>query len=157
MTRTPESWPDLAGRLTATGHVLPVRVYFEDTDFSGVVYHANYLKFLERGRTDFLRLLGIGHAALEAGGEGDAVEGLVFAVRHMTLDFLKPARIDELLEVDTELSRTTGARIVLRQAVRRGDAVLVAAEVTVALINRAGRARRLPEAMRGRLVAGRTS
>ncbi|MEO8667760.1 MAG: tol-pal system-associated acyl-CoA thioesterase [Bauldia sp.] len=155
MTRTPEPWPDLAGRLVPGGHVLPVRVYFEDTDFSGVVYHANYLRFLERGRTDFLRLLGVGHDALDRGaGEGDR---LAFAVRHMTLEFLKPARIDELLEVDTRLARTTGARIVLDQAVRRGDAVLVEATVTVALVNRAGRVRRLPDDLRGRLVAGATS
>jgi acyl-CoA thioester hydrolase len=154
MTRTPDPWPDLAGRLVPGGHVLPVRVYFEDTDFSGIVYHANYLKFLERGRTDFLRLLGIGHGALDVGGEEG--ESLAFAVRHMTLEFLKPARIDELLEVDTRLAATTGARVVLHQAVRRGETVLVEAEVTVALVNRAGKVRRLPEAMRGRLVAGAT-
>ena len=150
-------WPDLAGRLLRDGagpaHVLPVRVYFEDTDFSGVVYHAGYLRFMERGRTDFLRLAGIGHGALDSGeAEG---EPLAFAVRRMSLEFLKPARIDDLLEVDTAVSEITGARIVLEQAVRVGATVLVTAAVTVALVDRRGRVQRLPAAMRGRLVAAR--
>ena len=151
MTRTAD-WPDLAGRLTADGHVLPVRVYFEDTDFSGVVYHASYLRFLERGRSDFLRLAGIGHGALDGGGEG---ESLAFAVRRMELDFLRPARIDDVLEISTRIADISGARIVLKQSATLDGAVLVEATVTVALINRAGRARRLPEEMRRRLVATR--
>jgi acyl-CoA thioester hydrolase len=146
----PEAWPDLAGRLTDGVHVLPVRVYFEDTDFSGVVYHANYLRFMERGRSDFLRLLGIGHEALDAGGPG---ERLAFAVSQMRLEFVKPARIDELLEVHTRVGEITGARIVLTQEVRRGDTVLVSAIVTVALLSRSGKVQRLPADMRGRLVA----
>jgi acyl-CoA thioester hydrolase len=147
-----EPWPDLAGRLVEDGHVLPVRVYFEDTDFSGVVYHASYLRFLERGRSDFLRLAGIGHGALDEGGEG---EPLAFAVRHMELDFLKSARIDDVLEVLTRMADISGARIVLHQAVMLEGTVLVEAKVTVALVNRAGRARRLPEDLRRRLVATR--
>src|SRR5262245_15194040 len=87
-----EAWPDIAGRIEGGIHLLPIRVYFEDTDFGGVVYHANYLKFCERGRSDYLRLLGIHHHRLE---------GLSFVVRHMVCDFLKPARIDELLTVET--------------------------------------------------------
>jgi acyl-CoA thioester hydrolase len=150
MTKTGEAWPDLAGRLKDGGHVLPVRVYFEDTDFSGVVYHANYLRFMERGRSDFLRLAGIGHGALEAGSGG---EPLAFAVRHMTVEFLRPAQIDEVLEISTRIGDISGARIVLDQVVRRAETALVEAKVTVALINRAGRARRLPEEMRRRLVA----
>jgi acyl-CoA thioester hydrolase len=152
MTRTPEPWPDLAGRLAGGRHVLPVRVYFEDTDFSGVVYHASYLRFMERGRTDFLRLAGIGHGALDR-GEADGGERLAFAVRRMTLEFLKPARIDDLLEVETRVAEITGARIVLQQAVRLGDARLVTADVTVALVDGRGRVQRLPAEMRGRLVA----
>jgi acyl-CoA thioester hydrolase len=155
MTRTPEPWPDLAGRLAGGRHVLPVRVYFEDTDFSGVVYHASYLRFMERGRTDFLRLAGIGHRALDR-GEADGGERLAFAVRRMTLEFFKPARIDDLLEVETRVAEMTGARIVLQQAVRLGDARLVTADVTVALVDGRGRVQRLPAEMRGRLVAAGT-
>ena len=88
-----DPWPDLAGRLVPGGHVLPVRVYFEDTDFSGVVYHGSYIRFMERGRSDFLRLLGVGHHALDSGEHG---ESLAFAVRKLVVDFLKPARIDDL-------------------------------------------------------------
>ncbi len=121
---TADPWPDLAGRLVADGHVLPVRIYFEDTDFSGVVYHGTYVRFLERGRTDFLRLLGIGHEALARGEHGAGGEGLAFAVRRMTLEFLKPARIDETVEVVTRLADLTGARVVVAQddPPRRGGA-----------------------------------
>ena len=133
-------------------HLFPVRVYYEDTDFTGLVYHASYLRFMERGRTDFLRLAGIGHGALDR-GEADGGERLAFAVRRMTLEFLKPARIDDLLEVETRVAEITGARIVLQQAVRLGDARLVTADVTVALVDGRGRVQRLPAEMRGRLVA----
>lgn len=142
-------WPDLAGRLIPGGHILPVRVYFEDTDFSGVVYHGSYVRFLERGRTDLLRLLGIGHDALDRGDHG---EPLAFAVRRMTLDFHKPARIDDLLEVETLVGDLTGARIHLSQKVRRGAEVLVAADVTVAMIDEAGRARRFPAEIADKLA-----
>jgi acyl-CoA thioester hydrolase len=141
-------WPDLAGRLVDGGHVLPVRVYYEDTDFSGVVYHASYLRFFERGRTDFLRLLGIGHAAMAAGGFGSA---RAFAVRSMTLDFRRPATIDDVLEVTTRRAELTGARIVLDQAIARAGEVLVTAAVTVAVIDGDGRPCRLPPAIRERL------
>lgn len=154
MTKTGDAWPDLAGRLTAGGHVLPIRVYFEDTDFSGVVYHANYLRFMERGRSDFLRLAGIGHGALDTGSGG---EPLAFAVRQMSVEFLRPARIDDVLEISTRIGDISGARIVLDQVVRNGGAVLVEARVTVALVSRAGRARRLPDEMRRRLVAAQVS
>jgi acyl-CoA thioester hydrolase len=145
-------WPDLAGRLIAGGHLLPVRVYFEDTDFSGVVYHGSYIRFLERGRTDFLRLLGIGHDALDRGDHG---RPLAFAVRRMTIDFHKPARIDDLLEVETLVGSLAGARIHLSQSVRRAGDLLVAADVTVALIDAAGKPRRFPAAVAGRLAAAR--
>ncbi len=144
-------WPDLAGRLVGEGHRLPVRVYYEDTDFSGVVYHAAYLKFLERGRTDFLRLRDISHAAL-------CEAGLAFAVRRMTLDFAKAARIDDALLVETRVAALRGASIVLDQWVRRGETVLVGAEVTVALIDRDGRPRRLtPAILDGLGRAGRAA
>jgi acyl-CoA thioester hydrolase len=146
-----EPWPDLAGRLTEGGHVLPVRVYFEDTDFSGWVYHASYLRFMERGRSDFLRLRGIGHDALDKGAQG---ERLAFVVRHMSVDFVRPARIDDVVEVDTRLVEVGGARVVLAQTVRRGAVTLARAEVTVALINEQGEPRRLPAEVRKRLGPG---
>lgn len=148
---TPEDaprWPDLAGRLEAGRHVLPVRVYYEDTDFTGVVYHAAYLKFAERGRSDFLRLCGIHHNELASGTHG---EPLAFAVRHMEIHFHAPARIDDLLEVATRLQDARGARIVLAQEVRRAGVLLFAAAVTVAVISPEGRPRRLPEALAARL------
>jgi acyl-CoA thioester hydrolase len=140
-------WPDLAGRLVDGGHVLPVRVYYEDTDFSGVVYHASYLRFFERGRTDFLRLLGVGHTAMAAGAFGAA---RAFAVRAMTLDFRRPATIDDVLEVTTRRAELTGARIVLDQTIARAGEVLVTATVTVAVIDGDGRPCRLPAAIRER-------
>jgi len=126
----------LSGRLTATGHELQQRVYFEDTDFSGRVYHARYLQFMERGRSDYLRLLGIHHREL-------AADGLSFAVSHMEIDFLKAAGIDDILTIRTTLNETTAARIVLEQVVVRDDERLIAARVTVALLGAKGRAVRL--------------
>ncbi|MEO0730534.1 MAG: YbgC/FadM family acyl-CoA thioesterase, partial [Pseudomonadota bacterium] len=119
----PECWPDLAGRIgeNADGrpqHVLPVRVYFEDTDFSGVVYHASYLRWCERGRSDFLRLMGNNHQSLIA-GDGDR-KPAAFVVRRMSLEFLKPARIDDVLEVHTCASELGAASITLDQHVTVG-------------------------------------
>jgi acyl-CoA thioester hydrolase len=148
---TGPAWPDLSGRLEGHRHVLPVRIYFEDTDFSGVVYHGSYVRFMERGRTDYLRLLGVGHDALDKGEHGEV---LAFAVRRMAIEFLKPARIDDVIEVETRLGELAGARIVLAQAVRRGSELLVTADVTVALVNAAGQPRRIPEAVRERLSGG---
>jgi acyl-CoA thioester hydrolase len=146
-----EPWPDLAGRLIAGGHVLPVRVYFEDTDFSGVVYHGSYSRYMERGRSDFVRLLGIGHAALDRGDHG---ERLAFAVRRIAIDFLKPAKIDEVLEVETTVKEIAGARLCLRQVIRRDGERLVEAEVTVVLVTPQGRARRIPDSVRHLLATG---
>jgi acyl-CoA thioester hydrolase len=125
--------------------VLPVRIYFEDTDFSGVVYHANYLRFMERGRSDYIRLIGVGHAELASGEHGEA---LAFAVRRIRIDYLRPARIDDLVEVETKPGNVRGASIVLQQTVRRGGEKLVEAEVTVVMINLEGRARRIPDTLR---------
>jgi acyl-CoA thioester hydrolase len=145
VTKTNEKWPDLAGRLVGGGHVLPVRIYFEDTDFSGVVYHANYLKFMERGRSDMLRLMGSSHDALVDGVLG---EPLAFAVHRIEVDFRGPARIDELIEVETRVGDIGGARLRLDQTVRRGEETLVQAKVTIVMINKDGRARRIPDAVR---------
>lgn len=132
---------EISGRLTATGHELLQRVYFEDTDFSGRVYHARYLHFLERGRSDYLRLLGISHREL-------AAASLAFAVRRMEIDFLRPASIDDVLEIGTMPEAVGGARIGLRQRIARGGVQLVEATVTVALVGPNGRPMRLPEAIR---------
>jgi acyl-CoA thioester hydrolase len=133
---------DLSGTLTANGHRLRQRVYYEDTDFSGVVYHARYLQFLERGRTDFLRLSGIHHAALDAGAHG---ERLAWIVRRMEIDFKGPARIDDVLTIETHTENISGARIVMQQAILRDSAVLIVAKVEAALINAAGKPRRFPK------------
>ena len=131
----------LAGRLTESGHELKQRVYFEDTDFSGRVYHARYLHFLERGRSDYLRLLGVRHGAL-------AAEGLAFAVRHMEIDFLRPAAIDDVVLVRTRAADVGGVRIRLHQEVRRAADLLVEARVTVVLVGPGGRPARLPQSIR---------
>ena len=136
---------ELAGQLTAAGHELRQRVYFEDTDFSGLVYHARYLHFFERGRSDYLRLLGVHHNELTA-------DGLVFAVKTMTLDFKRPARIDDILTIVTEPGDLGGARIRLAQTIRRDETVLVTAGVEVALINASGKPQRLPLAVRAALA-----
>lgn len=146
----PEGWPDLAGRLVDGGHLLPVRVYFEDTDFSGVVYHASYLRFMERGRSDFLRLVGSDHAALFSGDDG-----VSFAVRRMSIDFRRPARIDDVLEIRTRTEEMRGASMLLAQEVRRGGELLVSASVQVALVSATGRARRIPAELRA-VLGGRS-
>lgn len=131
----------LAGSIGPDGvHRKLIRVYFEDTDFSGAVYHANYIKFCERGRTDCLRLMGIHHRALHEGDGG----GLVFVVRRMECDFLRPARIDDLLEVRTGCLEAGGARLVLGQRITRDETRLFEARVIVALIGADGRPRRFP-------------
>ena len=138
-----ERWPDLAGRIEGPVHVLPVRVYYEDTDFSGFVYHASYLRFCERGRSDWLRLIGIHHHELERAEPG----GAGFVVRRMVCDFLKPARIDEVLEVETRMAQVSGARLGLDQRVVRGGEILFQAAVTAALLDGRGRPRRLPKGL----------
>ena len=131
---------------------MQVRVYYEDTDFSGVVYHASYLRFMERGRTNYLRLLGADHRALfeEAAGEAP---GFAFVVRSMQLEFLKPAVMDDVLTVVTRPEEVKGASITLAQEVRRGDAVLLEAKVRVAFVS-GGRARPIPKALRSAMSAG---
>lgn len=126
-------------------HCLGVRVYYEDTDFSGFVYHASYLRFMERGRTELLRGL--------AGDQSDLhrdAAGLHFVVRRMVLDYVRPARMDDLLSIRTRTSELRGASMHLRQEVRRADELLVAADVVVACV-RDGRAVRLPDSLRAAL------
>jgi acyl-CoA thioester hydrolase len=143
-------WPDLAGRLIEDGagvrHLLPIRVYFEDTDFSGLVYHASYLRWCERGRSDFLRLLGNDHRALIGGSEGR--EPAAFAVRRMCLEFLKPARIDEVLEVETRVKEVGAAHLLLLQTIRCHDTPLLEADVMVVLVSISGKPLRLASGIR---------
>ncbi|WP_419951395.1 tol-pal system-associated acyl-CoA thioesterase [Methylobacterium sp.] len=124
-----------------TSHRIDIRVYYEDTDFSGFVYHANYLRYMERGRTELLRALAMEQVNLQR----DA--GLIFVVRRMVLDFLKPARMDDMLAIMTTVVELRGASMPMIQEVRRGDEVLLKAEVTVAAV-RDGRAVRLPDSLR---------
>jgi acyl-CoA thioester hydrolase len=136
----------LDGEIRDGRHVMPVRVYYEDTDFSGVVYHASYLRFMERGRTNYLRLLGADHRALFEQTAQEA-PGFAFVVRRMTIDFLKPARMDDVLEVVTAPEEVKGASITLLQQVTRGGDVLVEAQVRVAFVA-GGRARPIPKPLR---------
>ena len=153
MTESFEKWPDLAGRIEGRRHILPVRVYFEDTDFSGLVYHANFLKFIERGRSDFIRLLGIHHHELERGLGLSEVAPSFFVVRHMELDYLRPAQIDDLLEVVTWLDQLGRASMTLIQEVRRDERVIFRAKVVVVLISKAGKPQRMGELMRQALTS----
>ena len=136
----------LDGEIRGGQHVLTVRVYYEDTDFTGIVYHANYLRYMERGRTNYLRLLGTDHRILFEESEKEA-PGFAFVVRSMSIDFLKPARMDDVLEVLTEPEDVRGASIALRQRVMRSDELLVEARVRVAFVS-GGRARPIPKPLR---------
>lgn len=131
------------GTLTSEGHRLLARVYYADTDFSGVVYHGRYLEFMERGRTDFLRLKGVHHTQLEQGLLG---EPIVWIVRRMEIDFRSPARIDDVLLIETSVSDVSGARVMMLQTIKRnhGD-LLIEARVEAALINKQGRPKRMPK------------
>ncbi len=143
---------NLDGELRDGRHVMAVRVYYEDTDFSGIVYHANYLRFMERGRTNFLRLLGADQRGLfeEAAEEAP---GFAFVVRAMTLEFLKPARMDDILLVTTAPAEVKGASITLQQTVTHGDDLLVEARVRVAFVS-GGRARPIPKSLRAAMAGG---
>ncbi|MBC7142403.1 MAG: tol-pal system-associated acyl-CoA thioesterase [Rhodobacteraceae bacterium] len=127
-------------------HSHPLRVYYEDTDLAGIVYYANYLKFIERARTEWVRGLGVDQARLKA------EEGIVFAVRRVEADYLRPARFDDELVVETGVEAFTGARIVLEQVVRRGGEALFHAVVTLVCLTEAGAPARLPAELRRRLA-----
>lgn len=128
-----------AGWLEGREHVLPVRIYYEDTDFTGVVYHANYLRYFERGRSDFLRVAGIGHADLL-----DRADPAAFTVVRITVDFRRAARIDDALHVRTVYQRVRGPRLFIRQRIVRGDELIAEADVEAACIDLAGRPRKPP-------------
>ena len=134
--------PSVSGELTDSGHRLFARVYYADTDFSGVVYHARYLEFFERGRSDFLRLAGVHHSELMDGKHG---ERLVWVVKRMEIEFRAAARIDDILAIETRTDSISGARIFMAQQIKRGERVLVEARVEAAIIGENGRPRRFPK------------
>jgi acyl-CoA thioester hydrolase len=136
----------LDGEIRDGRHVLTVRVYYEDTDFTGIVYHANYLRYMERGRTNYLRLIGADHRALFEETEKEA-PGFAFVVRAMNIDFLKPARMDDVLDIITESQEVKGASTMLRQRIMRGDELMVEASVRVAFVS-GGKARPIPKPLR---------
>jgi acyl-CoA thioester hydrolase len=140
----PEERAQPASRRT---HSHAIRVYYEDTDAGGMVYHANYLKFAERGRTEFLRSLGHSHSRTRD------ESGVVFVVRRCTADFLLPARLDDALVVGTSVLAVRGALLSLRQEISRDDALVAVLDVDVACIGREGRAHRLPPALRAMLLS----
>ena len=129
-----------AGRFEGREHRYPVRVFFEDTDLAGVVYHANYLRFMERARSDMLRLAGIDQRAVHDAGEG------AYAVADLSIRYVAPARLDDALLVVSRVIRVRAASVVIHQTVRRGPLVLTQAEVTAALVAPSGRPKRQPTA-----------
>ncbi|WP_425116003.1 tol-pal system-associated acyl-CoA thioesterase [Bradyrhizobium sp.] len=137
---------DLDGAIRDGRHYMRIRIYYEDTDFSKLVYHANYLRFMERGRTNYLRLLGTDHRALFEETRSEA-PGFAFVVRSMTIDFFKPAFMDDVLEIITTPIEVKGASITLLQQCRRGGDLLVEARVRVAFVS-GGKAQRIPKPLR---------
>ena len=125
-----------------------MRVYYEDTDFSGVVYHASYLRFLERGRTEYLRALGVHQQSIADGTKGSK---FVFAVRRMSIDFLRSARMDDMLDIETQVTKVGGASIQMTQRILRADEVLLSADVMIACVTDA-RATRIPEWVREKMA-----
>jgi acyl-CoA thioester hydrolase len=137
----------LEGTITNGVHRLSLRVYYEDTDFSGLVYHANYLKFCERGRSDFMRVVGVDQNAMFDGEDRSYI-----VIRKMNCDFLKPARFDEVLEVETVMKPQSGVRLEMTQRVLRGEDVLFSAEVMAVIVGGNGRPRRPNAAMMAALA-----
>lgn len=135
----------LTGTLTNNIHRLQMRVYYEDTDFSGFVYHANYLKFCERARSDFLRVVGVDQNSMIA-------EGRAFVVRRMVCEFLRPAKFDDLITVETTPTEMAGARFELSQRVLRNDEPLFTAIVTIAMIDARGRPMRILPDMAAKFI-----
>jgi len=145
----------LDGEIRDGDHHMTIRVYYEDTDFTGLVYHASYLRFMERGRTNYLRLLGADQRTLFEETAQEA-PGFAFVVRSMQIEFLKPARMDDVLDIVTAPQEVKGASVTLHQRVMRGEEVLIEAAVQVAFVS-GGRARRIPEPLRVAMRAGQNS
>ena len=139
MTPPPEP---TAGAFDGRTHILPVRVYYEDTDFTGLVYHGNYVRYFERGRSDFLRMVSVGHAELL-----DQADPIAFVITSMNLRFRAAARIDDALAVRTTYDAVKGPRLIIRQAITRRDQLLTEADVEAACIDLKGRPRRPPPSL----------
>jgi len=134
-----------AGQFADGEHSLPIRVYYEDTDFTGVVYHASYLRFFERGRTDALRCAGVNHTELLA-------DGLAMVARRMEIDWMRPAKVDDALMVHTNFEQVRGARMILTQRIERAGEAIAGAKIEVALVSLEGRPRKLPPDLLARLA-----
>ena len=135
------------GRFEGKVHILPIRIYYEDTDLSGVVYHANYLRYMERGRTEFFRLSGVTKMAML-----DDAEPTAWTLRSASLEFLRPARLDDQLEVRTTCPLLTGARMQADQKIYSGDTLLVHGRVEACIMTLGGKPRRIPQAVRDKLL-----
>lgn len=133
--------------MVSASHRFPLRVYYEDTDAGGIVYYANYLRFFERGRTEMLRSINVNHHTLQA------QHGLIFAVRSCSIEYLAPARLDDALEVTTEICALGASRLDMRQDIRHEEKILTTARVTVVAIGNDGRAKRIPPALRQVIIA----
>src|SRR5437868_3115982 len=143
MAREPGGW----GRFEGSVHVLPIRIYYEDTDLSGVVYHANYLRFMERGRSEFFRCAGVLRLAMM-----DEGEATVWTLRKASLEFYRPARVDDLISVRTRTTSLSGARMTADQKMYRGDVLLAHGRVEVCVVTLAGKPRRIPVDIRTKLL-----
>lgn len=138
----------LSGEIKDGVHILPVRIYFEDTDLSGIVYHANYLRYAERGRSDFLRAIGVDHSKLLASDTP-----VYWTLHHIEIDFKRPARIDDLIEVHTVAAAISGAKLLMIQSIRRDGQELARVRVNAACISPEGKVRRIPQMVRDAFAA----
>ena len=138
----------MQGRFDGPTHILPIRIYYEDTDLSGVVYHANYLRFMERGRSEFFRAAGISKLA-----QLEAAEPSAWTLRRVSLEYLKPARLDDLIEVHTRCASLSGARMSAEQKIYRDETLLVHGMVEACVMTLDGRPRRIPSDVREKLLA----
>lgn len=141
------SEPAGLGRFEGKTHILPIRVYYEDTDLSGVVYHANYLRYMERGRMEFFRLSGISRLAML-----DDAEPTAWTLRNASLDFHRPARVEDQLEVHTTCPLLTGARMQADQKIYASGVLLVHGKVEACIMTLSGKPRRIPQAVRDKLL-----
>jgi acyl-CoA thioester hydrolase len=138
---------DAFGRFEGKTHILPIRVYYEDTDLSGVVYHANYLRFMERGRSEYFRSAGVVRLA-----QLDDPEPTAWTLRKASLEYFRPARLDDLIEVHTRCTALSGARMTADQSVRSATGLLVQGQVEACIITLSGKPRRIPETVRAKLL-----
>lgn len=139
--------PNGLGRFEGKTHILPIRIYYEDTDLSGVVYHANYLRYMERGRTEFFRLAGVTKMAML-----DDAEPTAWTLRSASLEFFKPARLEDQIEIRTSCPLLTGARMQADQKIYSGDMLLAHGKVEACIMTMSGRPRRIPKAVREKLL-----